>query len=193
QTALPYCQDDQDLYLSLLQNYLSEKPGKKARLCHLYDKKDAKGYAILIHALKSSSQLIGALSLYEKARDLEKAAKAEDWTYLEEHHVNFLTGYEALTASLEDLLPARDKRDKGDIKDKKDHLDLQQPGSTGNRHKEIPTETLGEQDKVLEFFPVNGEVELPPEEKILEFFPAGEKIGSSSQEAKKTRKEEGKA
>ena len=64
----------EDLLLSVLKDYLEAIPSKSADIEKFWKVGDYKNYSILVHALKSSSRLIGATQLSEHARELEEAS-----------------------------------------------------------------------------------------------------------------------
>lgn len=74
--GLYYSQGDGDLYKELLKRFVEEADAKKASLSRAYKEGDSKNYEIFIHALKSTSKMIGALELSEHAKELEELAKA---------------------------------------------------------------------------------------------------------------------
>lgn len=71
-----YCGSKED-YQEILKIFCDYGAEKKREIQNLYEKHDWKGYAIEIHALKSTSLGIGAVRLSELAKRLELAAKEE--------------------------------------------------------------------------------------------------------------------
>ncbi len=55
-----------------------------------------KNYRIQVHALKSTSLIIGALKFSEFAKKLEIAAKEENINYIEENHEELMKSYKKL-------------------------------------------------------------------------------------------------
>lgn len=76
--ALRYAGGDQEEYLHNLKLYLEEYEEKKDRMEQYYAEGDLENYQILVHAVKSTSRLIGANELSEMARLLEEASGARD-------------------------------------------------------------------------------------------------------------------
>lgn len=74
--GLKYTRDDMDFYRMLLNQYVSEAPDKKARMDKAIEARDVKNFEILVHGIKSSSKMIGAMSVSEQARTLENEAEA---------------------------------------------------------------------------------------------------------------------
>ena len=103
-----------DAYLSILHMYLSAVDDKAAELDRMFNENNLSDYAIQIHALKSSSRIIGAMDLGDAAQKLENASKAGDTEYLRLHHGLFLTEYRLLKDKLSEIL---DKDLKSDIPD----------------------------------------------------------------------------
>lgn len=61
----------EDLLMSVLSDYLEAVPGKSADIKRYWEAGDYKNYTILVHAMKSSSRLIGAVQLSKDAAYLE--------------------------------------------------------------------------------------------------------------------------
>ena len=77
-TGLSYCNNDSAFYKTILNEYY-QKAYKKIHDIQKYcDEEDWKNYAILVHALKSSSKTIGAIGLSEIAARMEQAANNND-------------------------------------------------------------------------------------------------------------------
>ncbi len=77
-TGLSYCNNDSAFYKTILNEYY-QKAYKKIHDIQKYcDEEDWKNYAILVHALKSTSKTIGAIGLSEIAARMEQAANNND-------------------------------------------------------------------------------------------------------------------
>lgn len=87
-----YC-GGRDSYLEILKIFLEYGAEKRRELQKLYDKKDWPGYAIEIHALKSTALGIGAVALSEMAKTLELAAKQENESILTQNHESAMKEY----------------------------------------------------------------------------------------------------
>lgn len=101
QTGLRYCMD-QGLYEEILQEYI--QTDKADKLEQFFDAKDWDNYRIIVHALKSTSLTIGAISLSEGAKALEMAAKDGDESYLISHHQAVMEQYTSLLGKLQKIL-----------------------------------------------------------------------------------------
>ena len=93
ETGLTYCQGDKDLYRSLLRDYTQDAEGKSRDIERFYDAEDWKNYSIVVHALKSSSAMIGATGLSALAAAMEKAADEERVNDIAAGHRAMLEAY----------------------------------------------------------------------------------------------------
>ncbi len=145
-SALRYLQQDEDLYRDLLRQFVTDAPGKQDQLSASLAQDDCGGYAIVVHALKSTSLTIGATQLSELARALEEAAKAGQSSFLRQQHKDLLEHYTQTVTCIADAL------DEG--------------GNTPALDEDV-LEFLPEDDDVLEFAPT-------PDDDVLEFAPEPE-------------------
>ncbi len=102
--GLGFCQNDRDFYLELLRQYVTESAGKRSEMTKFLDAGDLPGYAIVVHALKSTSKMIGADRLSEKARALEEASKAGNREEVDRLHDEMAGEYADLTQKIGELL-----------------------------------------------------------------------------------------
>lgn len=142
--GLRYCRNDETFYRSLLLEYARNAPDKRRDMESHYAARDWKNYAIVVHALKSTSKMIGADELSDIARELEAAAKAADADAVAARHDEMLARYAAVTDAILTDAGEESARDGAD-------------GANG-------------EDEILEFAP-EGESEEPSEDEILEFMP----------------------
>lgn len=105
-TGLEYCQQDDGLYDSLLQEYARSFGKKQESMQAYYDAKDWKQYGILVHALKSTSRMIGAESLARAAEALEKAAKEENAEVILAHHADAMEQYKTVAEAAREVAGA---------------------------------------------------------------------------------------
>ncbi len=94
--GLEYCGGEKDFYYELLADYADKSNEKLETIGRLFRDKDYKNYEIRVHGVKSTSKLIGAMDISEKARLLEFAAKNLDEKYIADNHGEFLSEYEKL-------------------------------------------------------------------------------------------------
>ncbi|MCR4923007.1 MAG: response regulator [Lachnospiraceae bacterium] len=91
--GLEYCMNEMPFYSSILLEYKNGYDEKIKEMNEFYDSRNWLDYTIRVHALKSSSQMIGAQELYEKAKALEAASKAEDLDLINESHPKVISLY----------------------------------------------------------------------------------------------------
>ena len=113
--GLKYCVGDKDFYKSLLIQFASEAADKIASMKKYHSLKDWHNYEILVHALKSTSKLIGIYDLSEKAKSLEMAAKNNDETYILGNHEAMIKDYDDITAVIREQLITGAPDDDGDV------------------------------------------------------------------------------
>lgn len=101
QTGLSYCMD-KEFYEDMLKEYV--QADKAATLKQFFDTGDWSNYIITVHALKSTSLTIGAVSLSEEAKALEMAAKDGDESYIISHHQDVMEKYISLLNRLQEIL-----------------------------------------------------------------------------------------
>ncbi|MCR4730446.1 MAG: response regulator [Saccharofermentans sp.] len=102
--GLKYCVGDKEFYKSLLLQFASEAPDKIASMKNYYQIRDWHNYEILVHALKSTSKMIGVSGLSDKAKALEKAAKENDEGFILANHETMIKDYGKITAEVRDML-----------------------------------------------------------------------------------------
>ncbi|MGN0132118.1 MAG: ATP-binding protein [Lachnospiraceae bacterium] len=100
-TGIRYCMD-KNFYEEVLREYI--QTDKEVRLEQFFDARDWDNYRTIIHALKSTSLTIGAVSLSEDAKALEMAAKNLDENYIVSHHEAVMDEYKSLVNRLQEIL-----------------------------------------------------------------------------------------
>lgn len=101
--AMECCAESVELYVSLLKGYLFNDFKLKS-LCEYYDSKDWDNYRVSIHAVKSSSLLLGIRGLSAKAKKLEFAVKEEDIDFVLSNHDDAMQEYRQVAEDLKGLL-----------------------------------------------------------------------------------------
>lgn len=154
--GLLYCQKDEEFYRSLLVQFASEAAEKRTNLEKFFTEKNLNDYSIIVHALKSTSKMIGASDLSAKAKALEEASKSGDFATVENGHKTVITEYTVLTDTI-----------------------LENYGEDDPGEDEAPdktTETATQDRDALEFGPVDDEpLEFGPvNDDVLEFRPESE-------------------
>ncbi|WP_408071324.1 DegV family protein [Butyrivibrio sp. JL13D10] len=105
-TALEYSGSEESL-LSVMKIFYESIDKKADEIEDFYDKEDYKNYTIKVHALKSSSRLIGATDLGNLAKDLEMAGNNNDICFIKENHnrlINKFRGFKDILSPLFDNL-----------------------------------------------------------------------------------------
>ncbi|MBR0146884.1 MAG: response regulator [Eubacterium sp.] len=105
--GLTYCADDESFYLEMLKGYITVAPEKTAELGNFLQEENLKEYKVLVHSLKSSSKTIGSMPLYEKALELEQAAKDGDLDFVREHHQPLMDAYHTLADAIGKVLDSK--------------------------------------------------------------------------------------
>ena len=89
--AMSYCMNSKDFFVEMLQDFYADD--KTETLNKLCAEEDFTNYKIQAHALKSTSQLIGALKFSDTAKAQEFAAKDEQFEELKNNHAAFVNYY----------------------------------------------------------------------------------------------------
>ena len=91
--GLYYTGGDEEAYKGILATYARGGNDKIKQIGQLFNLRDWKNYIIEVHALKSSSMMIGAVELSEFAKKLELAGKAGDYQTIMSNHMELLNMY----------------------------------------------------------------------------------------------------
>ena len=100
EVGLGYCQNDRQLYHTVLEEYVRSAQEKEQNLTACFDNGDLKNYAIIVHSVKSSSKMIGATELSTLAAGLEKAADEGDSATVEKDHPQLIEQYQAVVTAV---------------------------------------------------------------------------------------------
>ena len=93
EAGLQYCRGDAAFYETLLTKFVNDSEKKMTDIEVAFKNEDIKNYQIMVHALKSSSKMIGMDVLSEMARLLEEAAKNQNIAYIKENHSSLIDKY----------------------------------------------------------------------------------------------------
>ena len=113
--GLPYCQNDEPFYRSMLSEYARGKKEKDQILKKSYEEADWHTYAIHVHALKSTSKMIGALALSEQAAKLESAANSGDSTTIRKEHDDMMERYDRVVDAIFAVIPSAGSTDDSEV------------------------------------------------------------------------------
>ena len=111
-SGLSHCGSTQ-AYMTTLKMYLDTAAKNADEIEKYWEAGDLKNTTIRVHALKSTSRVIGALSLGDHAAAMEKAGDMEDKEKLEKELPILLDEYRKIVSALEPL-GAEEKQDQGD-------------------------------------------------------------------------------
>jgi len=96
--GLSSCMQNSDVYITVLKSFA--KQSKTDALNTYYAQKDIKNYQITVHGIKGASLNVGFSDFSESARALEHAAKDNDWDFIAEHHLEFVTEYQDIISAI---------------------------------------------------------------------------------------------
>lgn len=99
-SGMQYCRNDVEFYEELLVKFAQNEEHKLLEIGDAFEREDFEQYRILIHALKSSSKMVGADDLSEMAKQLEDAAKNDDTDYIKAHHGPLRDQYHMLSQGI---------------------------------------------------------------------------------------------
>ena len=102
--GLKYCGGSEELYNEILKSYCEEGSKYQGQLKEFVRQKDWTNYAIVAHALKSTSLNIGAKAFSEFARQQEMAAKEKNEKMLENSYAEFSEELSKVIAKAKDMI-----------------------------------------------------------------------------------------
>ncbi len=98
----------EESFLMVVKIYYDTYDNISAEIQGYYDAKDWEYYTIKVHALKSSSRLVGAVQLGSDAEALEMAGKSGDIDFINSHHDALMKDYKAIIEELKPILGAKE-------------------------------------------------------------------------------------
>ena len=162
-TGLNYCQKDEEYYGQILLQYTQSGSEKLSKADSFLAAGDFPNYKIIVHALKSTSKMIGAGQLSEMARALEDAAKEENEEYILANHEAAMTEFKRLVNGIAGVYNISSENEEG---------------------SEVGSAAKDENEDVMEFLPDDKVMEFAPEEsctdggggndEVLDFLPEEE-------------------
>ena len=102
--GLDNCQGNKEFYKEVLRQFAEDMGHSITGMDAFLQKEDAKNYEIIVHGLKSSSNMIGANTLSDMAKDLEDAANKQNLAYIRENHEKFLSKYRETVQDILDVI-----------------------------------------------------------------------------------------
>ena len=94
--GMSYCCNDEAMYQEMVDAYYQQGQKNLPQLSQYFESRDWKKYKVIVHALKSTSLVIGAAEFSEKAKRLETAAKEGNEEILLAENEAFLEEYKAI-------------------------------------------------------------------------------------------------
>ncbi|MCR5686574.1 MAG: response regulator [Lachnospiraceae bacterium] len=107
-SGLRYCQQDENIYRSILMEYHSDSKSKAEDLRRFLSGKDWENYSIIIHSLKSTSKTIGANELSQICAELEGAADRGDEASIVKDHDKAMALYDEVCSYIADAVDVTD-------------------------------------------------------------------------------------
>ena len=103
--GLMYSSNDRELYETLLRQFVADSEEKLTNAGLFFDSNVLSDYEIVVHALKSTAQMIGAMKLSDEARLLERAAKGGDGGYIRDNHARVMELYRQSVDAIAKVFP----------------------------------------------------------------------------------------
>lgn len=103
-SAVESAEGSKETFRFLLESFRDNAEKNKKDIVTSYCADDYTNYTIYVHALKSTSKMIGALVLSEKARLLELAGKEGKYDYIKESHDEVIELFDKVSAEITDYL-----------------------------------------------------------------------------------------
>ena len=162
ETGVGYCAGDIEFYKVILTQFVNESKGKITNMNKHSEAKEWKDYEIIIHAVKSTSKMIGVMGLSDEALKLENAADNVDEAYITENHSRVMDLYsetsEKIAAALGIAAPA--------MEDDSDASDDMMEFDAGSSDADVIEFSPDSSDEVMEFGPSSDDVmEFAPEKE----------------------------
>ncbi len=127
-TGLRYCDNDMELYKTLLADFHNSASQKISAIQSYYDVGNWNDYGTMVHALKSTSKTIGALKLSNIAAGMEAAAEDKKADIIRSGNIAMISYYTAVHEAVGQLV-------------------------TQGQGGEYDVESSSDEDEVLEFLP----------------------------------------
>lgn len=102
--AVESAEGSKETFRFLLESFRDNAAKNKNDIITSYEAEDYTNYTIYVHALKSTSKMVGALVLSEKARLLEMAGKEQNIDYIKESHEEAMELFDKLSEEINDYL-----------------------------------------------------------------------------------------
>ena len=101
----------EEIFKSVLKLFYDSADQKESEIRGFYDSEDWENYTIKVHALKSSSRLIGAMELGKEAESLEMAGKGSDIDYIKANNDRVMEMFRKVRDELAAVCGGEEKAD----------------------------------------------------------------------------------
>lgn len=108
--AVESAEGDKECFRFLLESFRDNEPKVREDIQKAFDEEDFKNYTIFVHALKSTSKMIGAEELSEAARYLESAGKEQNEGYIKANHKKAMKMYTSVVNEIKEYLDVTTKK-----------------------------------------------------------------------------------
>lgn len=103
-TAVEAAEGNKDTFVFLLKSFCDNEEKTRTDIEKSYAAEDYHNYTIFVHALKSTSKMIGANDLSEKAKNMEQAGKDGNIDFIRAGYEDLMTTYAQVIAEIQDYL-----------------------------------------------------------------------------------------
>ena len=110
-TGMNFCGTNEALYESVLKDFAGESTTKSAQIQKCMEEENWEEYSVHVHAIKSTSKMIGALKLSKMAAALEKAADEGNAAQILDDHAKMEALYRQTVTAIRQELPEEEQGD----------------------------------------------------------------------------------
>lgn len=103
--GLAYCAEDPEFFGEMLGEFVREASQRETELERARVACDWETYRIQAHSIKSTSRMVGARAVSQRAEALEVAARAADAAGIATSHADFIGAYRDLVDGIRKVLP----------------------------------------------------------------------------------------
>lgn len=103
-TAVEAAEGDKDTVVFLMKSFRDNVEKNRNDIVKSYESEDYQNYTIFVHALKSTSKMIGANDLSETAKQMEQAGKDGNVDFIKSGYENMMKMYADVIAEIEEYL-----------------------------------------------------------------------------------------
>lgn len=107
--GMEYAVDSEEFYIETLEIYLEETSESAMLLREYLETENMKDYEVIVHALKSNSRLVGAVSTSELALELEQQSKNGNLEFVQAHHEELMQRLELAKKYIRQYLEEKKK------------------------------------------------------------------------------------